>query len=194
MFNGIIYNQGTIKSLRKNRLSLFIEIETSLKFKQNEIGSSVCCNGVCLTLVKILKNSIFFYLSNETLSKSNFKKINLKEKINLEKSLVFGNKISGHYTQGHVDTTGVIKKISIIDKSWTIQIKISNNYKRYIVEKGSVSVNGVSLTVSKIDNFGFEITIIPHTLKMTNLTKLKKNNIVNIEFDIFGKYLIDLKK
>jgi riboflavin synthase len=194
MFNGIIYNQGTIKSLRKNRLSLFIEIETSLKFKQNEIGSSVCCNGVCLTLVKILKNSIFFYLSNETLSKSNFKKINLKEKINLEKSLVFGNKISGHYTQGHVDTTGVIKKISIIDKSWTIQIKISNNYKKYIVEKGSVSVNGVSLTVSKIDNFGFEITIIPHTLKMTNLTKLKKNNIVNIEFDIFGKYLIDLKK
>ena len=194
MFNGIIYNQGTIKSLRKNRLSLFIEIETSLKFKQNEIGSSVCCNGVCLTLVKILKNSIFFYLSNETLSKSNFKKINLKEKINLEKSLVFGNKISGHYTQGHVDTTGVIKKISIIDKSWTIQIKISNNYKKYIVEKGSVSVNGVSLTVSKIDNFGFEITIIPHTLKMTNLTKLKKNNIVNIEFDIFGKYLIDLNK
>jgi len=194
MFNGIIYNQGTIKSLRKNRLSLFIEIETSLKFKQNEIGSSVCCNGVCLTLVKILKNSIFFYLSNETLSKYNFKKINLKEKINLEKSLVFGNKISGHYTQGHVDTTGVIKKISIIDKSWTIQIKISNNYKKYIVEKGSVSVNGVSLTVSKIDNFGFEITIIPHTLKMTNLTKLKKNNIVNIEFDIFGKYLIDLKK
>jgi len=194
MFNGIIYNQGTIKSLRKNRLSLFIEIETSLKFKQNEIGSSVCCNGVCLTLVKILKNSIFFYLSNETLSKSNFKKINLKEKINLEKSLVFGNKISGHYTQGHVDTTGVIKKISIIDKSWTIQIKISNNYKKYIVEKGSVSVNGVSLTVSKIDNFGFEITIIHHTLKMTNLTKLKKNNIVNIEFDIFGKYLIDLKK
>ena len=175
-------------------MSLFIEIETSLKFKQNEIGSSVCCNGVCLTLVKILKNSIFFYLSNETLSKSNFKKINLKEKINLEKSLVFGNKISGHYTQGHVDTTGVIKKISIIDKSWTIQIKISNNYKKYIVEKGSVSVNGVSLTVSKIDNFGFEITIIPHTLKMTNLTKLKKNNIVNIEFDIFGKYLIDLNK
>ena len=194
MFNGIIYNQGTIKSLSKNRLSSFIEIETSLKFKQNEIGSSVCCNGVCLTLVKITKNSIYFYLSNETLLKSNFKEIKLNEEINLEKSLVFGNKISGHYTQGHIDTTGVIKKISIIDKSWTIQIKISNNYKRYIVEKGSVSVNGVSLTVSKIDNFGFEITIIPHTLKMTNLTKLKKNNIVNIEFDIFGKYLIDLKK
>ena len=194
MFNGIIYNQGTIKSLSKNRLSSFIEIETSLKFKQNEIGSSVCCNGVCLTLVKITKNSIYFYLSNETLLKSNFKEIKLNEEINLEKSLVFGNKISGHYTQGHIDTTGVIKKISIIDKSWTIQIKISNNYKRYIVEKGSVSVNGESLTVYKINNFGFEITIIPHTLKMTNLTKLKKNNIVNIEFDIFGKYLIDLKK
>lgn len=194
MFNGIIYNHGSIKSFKKNKLSSFIQIETNLNFKKNEVGSSVCCNGVCLTLVEINKSSIFFYLSNETLLRSNFKQIKLKDRINLEKSLIFGSKISGHYTQGHVDTTGIINKISIIDKSWVLQIRISNNYKKYIVEKGSVSINGVSLTVSKILNFGFEITIIPHTLKMTNLIKLKRGNIVNIEFDIFGKYLIDLKK
>ena len=194
MFNGIIYNQGILKNISKSKLSLFVEIKTTLVFKKDEIGSSVSCKGVCLTLVKIFKKSIFFYLSNETLIRSSFKNIKINDSINLEKSLVFGNKISGHYTQGHVDTTGIVKEIFVMDKFWVIKIKISKIYRKYIVEKGSISVNGVSLTISKITKYGFEITVIPHTLKMTNLIKLKKNNFINIEFDIFGKYLIDLNK
>jgi len=194
MFNGIIYNQGILKNISKSKLSLFVEIKTTLVFKKDEIGSSVSCNGVCLTLVKIFKKSIFFYLSNETLIRSSFKNIKINDSINLEKSLVFGNKISGHYTQGHVDTTGIVKEIFVMDKFWVIKIKISKIYRKYIVEKGSISINGVSLTISKITKYGFEITVIPHTLKMTNLIKLKKNNFINIEFDIFGKYLIDLNK
>ena len=194
MFNGIIYNQGILKNISKSKLSLFVEIKTTLVFKKDEIGSSVSCNGVCLTLVKIFKKSIFFYLSNESLIRSSFKNIKINDSINLEKSLVFGNKISGHYTQGHVDTTGIVKEIFVMDKFWVIKIKISKIYRKYIVEKGSISINGVSLTISKITKYGFEITVIPHTLKMTNLIKLKKNNFINIEFDIFGKYLIDLNK
>ena len=194
MFNGIIYNQGILKNICKSKLSLFVEIKTTLVFKKDEIGSSVSCNGVCLTLVKIFKKSIFFYLSNESLIRSSFKNIKINDSINLEKSLVFGNKISGHYTQGHVDTTGIVKEIFVMDKFWVIKIKISKIYRKYIVEKGSISINGVSLTISKITKYGFEITVIPHTLKMTNLIKLKKNNFINIEFDIFGKYLIDLNK
>ena len=100
MFNGIIYNTGTIKNIFKNKKSFLIGIKSKLKFKQNEIGSSVNCSGVCLTLTKIQKDIIYFYISNETIDRSNFKKIKIGQIINLEKSLIYGQKISGHFTQG----------------------------------------------------------------------------------------------
>ena len=102
MFNGIIYNTGIIKNILKNKKSLLIGVKSNLNFKQNEIGSSINCSGVCLTLIKIQKNIIYFYLSNETIDRSNFKKIKIGQVINLEKSLIYGQKISGHFTQGHV--------------------------------------------------------------------------------------------
>ncbi|MBA1338339.1 MAG: riboflavin synthase [Pelagibacterales bacterium] len=194
MFNGIIYNQGFIKSFKKNVNSSTIEIESPMKFKKNEVGSSISCNGVCLTLTKCLNRSLFFYLSNETLSRSNFKNIKIGEFVNLEKSMSYGQNISGHYSQGHVDTTGVVLAILIFDKAWNLKIKIKNNFKKFLIEKGSIIINGVSLTISKVFKSSFEISIIPHTLQLTNLIKLKKKNIVNIEFDIFSKYLINLKK
>ena len=198
MFNGIIYNQGIIKNIKKNSKyvsgSFVIEVASSIKFKKIDIGESVCCDGVCLTLIGIKKNkSFFFYLSKETLNRSNFKKVKIGKSINIEKSLHFGKKISGHYTQGHVDTTSKIKNIKIIQKSWIIDLKIPKKFMKYLVEKASISVNGVSLTISKITKIGFQVTIIPHTLKLTNLIKLKKGDLVNIEFDIFGKYLLNLR-
>ena len=108
--------------------------------------------------------------------------------------MTHGQKVSGHYVQGHVDTTGKIKSISIIDKSWNIKVSIPNKFKKYIISKGSISINGVSLTISSIIKEGFVLTIIPHTLKLTNLINLKPNNLVNLEFDIFSKYLINLNK
>ncbi len=165
-----------------------------LNLKKKDIGESVCCDGVCLTLIGIKKNSFFFYLSKETLERSNFNNIKKGQYINIEKSLKYGQKVSGHYIQGHVDTTGKIKKIKIIDKAWVVSILIKKIYLKYLVEKGSISINGVSLTISKIKNDGFEITIIPHTLRLTNLIKIKKKDKVNIEFDIFSKYLLKLTK
>ena len=190
MFNGIIYSTGTIKNILKNKKSLLIGIKSNLNFKQNEIGSSVNCSGVCLTLTKIQKDIIYFYISNETIDRSNFKKIKIGQIINLEKSLIYGQKISGHFTQGHVDTTAKIKKINIIDNSWSIKLEIKNKkFMKFLEEKASISINGVSLTVSKVHKKDFQLNIIPHTLKLTNLKYLKVNDLVNVELDIFGKYI-----
>ena len=190
MFNGIIFNTGVIKFIKGNDKSKLIGLKSNLKFKRNEIGSSICCDGVCLTLSKIKNDLIFFYISNETINKSNFKYLKIGQKINLEKSLVYGKKISGHFTQGHVDTTAKVKKITIIDQSWSLNLKIENKiYSKYLVEKASISINGVSLTISKVFQNYFNLNIIPHTLKITNLNNLKVNDLVNVELDIFSKYI-----
>ena len=193
MFNGIVYNLGVVKALKRSaryvKGSLVIEISSNIKFKKEDIGESVCCDGVCLTLIRIKKKSFLFYLSKETLNRSNFKNIKIGKFINIEKALYYGKKISGHYIQGHVDTTSVVKKIKIIDKAWIVKFSLNKKFRKLIVEKGSISINGVSLTVSKLSSDTFEVTIIPHTLKLTNLIKLKEGNLVNIEFDMIGKYL-----
>ena len=198
MFNGIVYKQGKIKKMKRNPKyvsgSLVMEISSNIKFEKKDVGESVCCDGVCLTLIGIRKRSFFFYLSKETLQKSNFKKAKIGNYINIEKSISHGKKISGHYIQGHVDTASIVKGIKIIDKSWIINFNLEKKFKNFIIDKGSISINGVSLTVSKVKKNSFETTIIPHTLKLTNLINLKKGNLVNIEFDIFGKYLFNLRK
>ena len=194
MFNGIILNTGTILKIIKNKNYSEVVLKTNLKFKKSEIGSSLCCNGTCLTITKINNNNVSFYLSIETLRRTNFSSGKIGDLINIEKSLTYGNKISGHYVQGHIDTTGFVSNITVIDKTWIISFKISKNYKKFLIDKGSISINGVSLTISAVKKDTFQISVIPHTLKLTNLVKLKKKNLVNIEFDIFGKYLINLKR
>ena len=193
MFNGIVYNQGLIKSIKKNPKyvngSRVIEITSNISFKNSDIGESVSCDCVCLTLIRIKKKSFLFYLSKETLKRSNFKNAKVGKLINIEKSLHHGKKISGHYVQGHVDTTSIVKNIKIIDRSWNVVFGLEKKYKKFIVEKGSISINGVSLTISKIRANSFQITIIPHTLKLTNLISLKRGDKVNVEFDMVGKYL-----
>jgi len=189
MFNGIIYKQGKIQKIIKQSKNSILLIKTNMKFNKNEIGSSVSCNGVCLTVYKIKKNLIFFFLSKETLKRSNFKYSKNGDDINLEKSLVFGKRISGHYLQGHVDVTSKILQVKKAGKSWFVKFDIKNSNRKYLIEKGSVGVNGISLTISKLFKNAFEISVIPHTLKLTNLSNLKKGDKVNIEFDMIGKYL-----
>ena len=190
MFNGIIYNTGKIHHIDKNKNSLIIGIRSKLRFNSKEIGSSVCCDGVCLTLVKIKGRIIYFYISNETLIRSNFNSLKINQTVNLEKSISFGQKISGHFTQGHVDTVAKILKISIKDKSWVVKFQILNKkLANFLIEKASISINGVSLTISKVVKSSFEINVIPHTLKLTNLKNLKTKDLVNVEMDIFCKYI-----
>tara|TARA_B100001248_G_scaffold52392_1_gene34198 strand:- start:14894 stop:15481 length:588 start_codon:yes stop_codon:yes gene_type:complete len=190
MFNGIIFNTGIIKSIKSFKNSKLIGIKSNIKFKPKDLGSSICCNGVCLTLAKIEKDIIFFYVSSETISRTNFRNLKSGQIINLEKSIIYGQKISGHFIQGHVDTTAKIKSINLIDKSWLMKIEIKDKqFSKYLEEKASIAINGVSLTISKINKKIFTLNIIPHTLKLTNLKSLKVRDFVNVELDIFGKYI-----
>ena len=189
MFSGIIKHTGKISQIYRNNNNCVIEILSKIKFSKSEIGSSISCSGACLTLEKYKGSLIKFYISRETLSRTNFKSLNKGDLINLEKSLKYGDRISGHFVQGHVDTTGTIKKIDLVGKSWFVNFKLPKKYKKYLIQKGSITINGVSLTISKILKNGFQIVVIPQTLKLTNLMDLKEKDVVNIEFDVLGKYI-----
>ena len=189
MFNGIIFNYGKVFKIKKRNKGINIFLKSSIKLNNKNLGMSISCDGVCLTLISLKNKILEFYLSNETLNKSKFKKIKLGNLINLEMPLNYGQKISGHMCQGHVDTTAKIIKVKSIDKSKVIDFKIPNKYKKFLVEKASISINGVSLTISKLLSHGFQIWVIPHTIKLTNLSKIKTNDLVNIEIDILSKYV-----
>ena len=190
MFNGIIFYTGKVYSLKRNENSILIGIRSKLKLKSHDLGSSICCDGVCLTLEKVVSNILYFYISNETIKRSNFNKLKIGQIVNLEKSLIFGQEISGNFIQGHVDTIAKVKKIQIKDKAWILKLELRDKkLRKYLEQKASISINGVSLTISNISKKYFELNIIPHTLKLTNLKNLKKNKFVNVELDIFGKYI-----
>ena len=189
MFNGIIFNQGIVKNIEKRPKGINIFIKSNLKLSKKDIGVSVSCDGVCLTLITITSKVMEFYLSDETVQRSKFKFLRIKDKINLELPLKYGQKISGHICQGHIDTVGIISNIKMIDKSYLFEFEIIKKERINLIEKASVCVNGISLTISKLTKKGFQIWVIPHTFKLTNLSSLKKNNLVNIEIDILSKYV-----
>ena len=194
MFSGIIRHTGKINKIHKNNNNCIMQILSKIKFSKYDIGSSISCSGTCLTLEKYKRNLSEFYISKETLNKTNFKLLSKGDLINLEKSLKYGDRISGHFVQGHVDTTSTIKKIVFMGKSWFINFKLAKEYKKYLVQKGSITINGVSLTITKILKDGFQIVIIPQTLKLTNLMFLKEKDVVNVEFDVLGKYIKNFLK
>ena len=189
MFNGIIFNQGVIKKITKRDKGINIFINSSLKMTIKDIGVSVACDGVCLTLISIKNRLMEFYLSDETIQRSKFKFLKIKDNINLELPLKYGQKISGHICQGHVDTVGKISTIKKIDKSYLFDFEIIKKERKNLIEKASICINGISLTISKVTQKGFQVWVIPHTFKLTNLSSLKKSSLVNIEIDILSKYV-----
>jgi riboflavin synthase len=189
MFNGIIFNSGEVKKILKRPKGINIFLKSNLKLTPKDLGVSVACDGVCLTLISVKNKLLEFYLSNETIVRSNFKNITAGKILNLELPLRYKQQISGHICQGHVDCVGRVISIKNIDKSYKFRFSIPSIFKQDLIEKASVSVNGISLTISKVLSSGFEIWVIPHTYKLTNLSKLKKNSLVNIEIDILSKYV-----
>jgi riboflavin synthase len=195
MFTGIIKNIGVIKELTKKNNGYFLSVISNLNFTKKDIGTSVSCSGVCLTLTKIKKNNkkneLFFYLSKHTILTSAYKYLKSGDIINLEKSMKYGDEFAGHFVQGHVDTTIKVLNININNsKSWTIFFNIPKKFKKFLIEKGSIAINGVSLTIAEIFANKFKVVIIPHTLQNTNLLKLQKNNYVNVEIDLIAKTLL----
>ena len=189
MFNGIIFNKGSILKISKRSKGINIFVKSDLKLSAKDIGMSIACDGVCLTLITFKKKVMEFYLSNETVKRSKFKNLKIKDIINLELPLKYGQKISGHICQGHVDTTGKTISVKKVDKSYVYDFEINSKERKNIIEKASICINGISLTISKITKKGFQIWVIPHTLKLTNLSKVIKGSLVNIEIDILSKYV-----
>ena len=189
MFNGIIYNTGDVIKINKRSKGINIFLKSKIKLRHKSIGMSIACDGVCLTLISKKKNLLEFFLSYETLKRSKFNSLNIGDKINLEKPLRKGQDISGHICQGHVDTTAKLVDIKKVDQALILKFKIPSNFKKFLVNKASILINGVSLTISDLNSNFFSIWIIPHTLKLTNLSSLNINDIVNIEIDILSKYV-----
>ncbi len=191
MFTGIIQNLGEIVNFSDGEL----EISTPLDLNECKIGSSIACNGVCLTVtdIKHIDENFLFKvnLGEETQYRTNFSPnlFNKIIKINIEKSLKIGEEISGHFVYGHIDRTTKINKINELKNSWEFYFENFNNQdSRFIVEKASICINGISLTIAKVENKFFSISIIPHTFENTNLKYLKLNDIVNVEFDYLARF------
>ena len=189
MFNGIILNQGVVRKISKRQKGINIFIYSKIKISKKDIGMSICCDGVCLTLVNLKNKVMEFYLSNETLIRSKFKKVKIGDYINIETSLKYGNKISGHIVQGHIDCVSKVNFIKKIDKSYLLDFFMTSKERKNLIEKASIAINGISLTISRKTQKGFQIWVIPHTIKLTNLSKIRKNDLVNVEIDILSKYV-----
>ena len=189
MFTGIIKKKGKVVSIVKKNRGYELKINSNLVFSKKNIGTSISINGVCLTLTKFLNKNLFFFISYSTFQITNFKYLKKNSSVNLEKSLKFGDEIAGHFVQGHIDTVGKVISLKKLKKTWTILIKIEPKFSRFLINKGSVTINGISLTIVKTLKNQFTLVVIPHTLKLTNIISLKIGDVVNVEFDIVIKYL-----
>lgn len=193
MFSGIVEEAAKVVALRKEAENLHITVECSFT-DQLKIDQSIAHNGVCLTVVSMDDNRYTVTAIKETLLKSNLSKLELGQKINLERSMCPDALLDGHIVQGHVDQTACCTKIEEADGSWYFTFQYDNAGDNITVEKGSVTVNGVSLTVVNSRENSFQVAIIPYTYEHTNFCEFKVGSIVNLEFDIIGKYITKLMK
>ena len=194
MFTGIIKNKGKVVSIAKKNKGYEVKINSNLVFSKKNIGTSISINGVCLTLTKFLNKNLFFFISYSTFQITNFKYLKKNSTVNLEKSLKFGDEIAGHFVQGHIDTVGKVISLKKLAKTWTFLIKVDSKFSHLLVDKGSITIDGISLTIVKSFKNQFTLVVIPHTLKLTNIISLKTGDVVNVEFDIVIKYLSKINK
>lgn len=185
VFTGIIRKIGAVSDIKKSGQNRILRIKSDIKCKA---GDSISINGVCATVFKKSAGSFFVELIPETLKRTNLGALKINSKLNLEQSLKYGGKINGHFVLGHIDETGIVKSISGTKNYKIIKIQAPRQLRKFIVFKGSISINGVSLTISKTSTATFEVSLIPHTLKNTNLGDLKINDKVNIEIDTLARY------
>ena len=191
MFTGIIEDLGVVESFEREATNLHIKIRSSLA-KELKIDQSVSHNGVCLTVVSCNNSSFTVTAIKETLNKTNLSEINTNQLINLERGIKLGDRLDGHMVQGHVDQIGNCVGIESHDGSWLYDFEYDPSFGNLTIEKGSITVNGVSLTVLNSRTNGFSVAIIPYTFNNTNFKYLEVGSSVNLEFDIIGKYVSKL--
>ncbi|WP_242130948.1 riboflavin synthase [Aestuariivivens marinum] len=191
MFTGIIEEIGVITNLIHEKGNLNITLESNIT-SDLKIDQSVAHNGVCLTVVEIKDNSYTVTAINETLEKTNLKHLSIGDKINLERAMKLGDRLDGHIVQGHVDQTAMCTNIESDNGSWIFSFEYDSSLNNITIEKGSITVNGVSLTVVNSKTNMFSVAIIPYTYEHTNFNTFIIGSIVNLEFDVLGKYVTKL--
>jgi riboflavin synthase len=193
MFTGIIKGIGTITSVSKSKSGAEIIIRVRLgKFGRGlKKGDSVCINGTCLTATKLSRGEAEFELVSETIRRTNLGQTKSGDMVNIERSLRVGDRLEGHFVLGHVDGTGVIEDIQKVSSETTIWIKLDKRLRKSLVPKGSIAVDGVSLTLVGVEGNHISVSLIPHTLKVTTLGMKRRGDRVNIEIDILGKYVMN---
>ena len=190
MFTGIVQELGKVNDFQNGRMSI-----TGTKIQgEINIGDSISVNGVCLTAVNVDNNCFEVDVITETMSRTNLGEVGIEDSVNLELALQPTDRMGGHIVQGHVDCTGLISSLKIQDKSHVIAIEVKDKFMKYIVEKGFITIDGISLTVSKVYGNLFEVSIIPHTFSVTNLSLRKVGDYVNLELDITAKYIESIIK
>ena len=201
MFSGIIAALGVVKNITYDDIYSFdIEIKkiNLEEFEESnnliKIGCSISCSGVCLTLTNKKYNILSFDVSKETMNKTNLSNWKIGDLVNLERALRVGDEIGGHFVTGHVDTVLELQKIIEEDGSRILYIKLNDEISPYIASKGSITIEGISLTVNEVNNDYFNVNIIPFTWDNTNLSKIKINDFVNVEIDLLSRYLVNYQK
>lgn len=192
MFTGIVEEMGTIAGIQKGAKSAVLTIQAKKVFSDIHIGDSIALNGVCLTVTSFSKDTYTADVMNETLQRSSLGSLTIGSKVNLERAMPADGRFGGHIVSGHIDGTGTIKKVEKDDNAIWYTIAAPENLMKYIVEKGSIAIDGISLTVAKRSDADFAISMIPHTAKETVLSQKKPGDIVNLENDIVGKYIEQL--
>lgn len=188
MFSGIVEELAEVKNIIRQGRNCLLSIKANTILDGLRIGDSVMVNGVCLTVVKISKDSLGFELLSETFKATNLGKIRISDRVNLERSLRVGDRISGHFVTGHIDCVGVVRNRFFLRDNLCFEVAIPQEFMKFIVTKGSVSIDGISLTVVDKRSNIFRVFIIPHTLRNTTLSFKGPSALVNIEFDILQKY------
>ena len=189
MFTGIIEETGKISSIEKNGGGARIKISAKVVVENTVEGDSIAVNGVCLTVLNINSNGFSADVSQETLNRSTLKNLAMNSIVNLERAVTPATRLGGHIVQGHVDAPGKFLSAEQSGDFWTIRIGFPKEMGRYLVYKGSISVEGISLTIANLTNDCFEIAVIPKTWELTNLSSLKKGDEVNLEADVIAKYV-----
>lgn len=192
MFTGIVEEMGTIAGIQKGAKSAVLTIQAEKVFSDIHIGDSIALNGVCLTVTSFNGNTYTADVMNETLRRSSLGSLTIGSKVNLERAMAANGRFGGHIVSGHIDGTGTITKVEKDDNAIWYTIAAEENLMKYIVEKGSIAIDGISLTVAKRSDMDFAISMIPHTAKETVLAQKKPGDIVNLENDIVGKYIEQL--
>lgn len=189
MFTGIIEERGKINNIEKSGTTLRLTIEANKVLENTKVGDSIAVNGMCLTVVEKMKNIFFADVSEETFKVTTVKNFKRGMVVNLERALALGDRLSGHIVTGHIDTCGQVIEKYGTDKFFVVKILFDRKFSKYVIPKGSIAVDGISLTINEVKNDVIRLNIIPHTLKNTNLEFLSVGDMVNLEFDIIGKYV-----